>query len=180
MVRVARVLAVAALCVPWLAGCESWNKPPWWNKPAEPAAEAAPPPAEAPVPETTGSVVGPPVAPVPGWHLRSRPDRVNRPVGRRGGGAAARTVHAEPGVTSGKQDREPRFFGLVTLGCEVAMTGIAELTLGGATGKLRRKFGRSSGDLFSADLVTADGRFLAANKEGRDGPFWGIRGRLSL
>jgi tetratricopeptide (TPR) repeat protein len=65
MVRVARVLAVAALCAPWLAGCESWNKPPWWNKPPEPAAEAAPPPAEAPVPETTGSVAGPPVAPVP-------------------------------------------------------------------------------------------------------------------
>jgi len=71
--RVARVLAVAALCVPWLAGCESWNKPPWWNKPAEPAAEAAPPSAEAPPPaaellppETTGSVPHPPINPLPG------------------------------------------------------------------------------------------------------------------
>jgi tetratricopeptide (TPR) repeat protein len=61
-VRVARLLAVAALCAPWLAGCESWNKAPWWKP--EPAAEAAPPPAEAPAPETTGTVAGPPVRPV--------------------------------------------------------------------------------------------------------------------
>jgi tetratricopeptide (TPR) repeat protein len=63
-VRVARVLAVAALCAPWLAGCESWNKPPWWNKPPEPAAEAAPL-VEAPPPEVTGTV-DPPVTPLPG------------------------------------------------------------------------------------------------------------------
>jgi len=64
--RVARVLAVAALCAPWLAGCESWNKPPWWNRPTEPSQSEAVPPAEAPVPETTGTVAGPPVGPVPG------------------------------------------------------------------------------------------------------------------
>jgi tetratricopeptide (TPR) repeat protein len=69
--RVARVLAVAALCAPWLAGCESWKSPSeWWNKPTEPQAEAAPPadappPAEAPVPETTGSIAAPPETPVP-------------------------------------------------------------------------------------------------------------------
>jgi tetratricopeptide (TPR) repeat protein len=62
-VRVARVLAVAALCAPWLAGCESWNKPVWWNQPPEPAA-AAPAP-EAPPPEITGTV-DPPVSPAPG------------------------------------------------------------------------------------------------------------------
>ena len=64
-VRVARVLVVAALCAPWLAGCESWNKPPWWNNSPEPQAEAAPPPAEAPVPETTGSVAVVPGSVVP-------------------------------------------------------------------------------------------------------------------
>jgi Flp pilus assembly protein TadD len=55
---------VAALCAPWLAGCESWNQPTWWNKPPEPAVEAAPPP-EAPPPEITGTV-DPPVSPAPG------------------------------------------------------------------------------------------------------------------
>jgi tetratricopeptide (TPR) repeat protein len=65
-VRVARVLAVAALCAPWLAGCEGFNKPPaWWNKPPEPAVEAAPPPAVAPAPEITGTV-DPPVQAIPG------------------------------------------------------------------------------------------------------------------
>src|SRR5215467_11372644 len=63
-IRVTRVLAVAVLCVPWLAGCESWNKSAWWNKPPEPAAEAAPP-AEAPPPEVTGTV-DPLVTPLPG------------------------------------------------------------------------------------------------------------------
>jgi len=64
-VRVARVLAVAALCAPWLAGCESWKAPAWWNKPPEPAVEAAPPLVEAPPPEITGTV-DPPVTPLPG------------------------------------------------------------------------------------------------------------------
>jgi Flp pilus assembly protein TadD len=71
-VRVARVLAVAALCAPWLAGCESWNKPPWWNKPAEPAVEAVPA-AEAPPPEITGTV-DPPVSPAPGVTAQTRGD----------------------------------------------------------------------------------------------------------
>jgi len=63
-VRVARVLAVAALCAPWLAACESWNKPPWWNNQPAPAVEAVPA-VEAPVPEITGTV-DPPVSPAPG------------------------------------------------------------------------------------------------------------------
>jgi tetratricopeptide (TPR) repeat protein len=62
LVRVARVLAVAALCAPWLAGCESWKAPAWWSNP--PAVEAAPA-VEAPPPEITGAV-DPPVNPAPG------------------------------------------------------------------------------------------------------------------
>ena len=65
LVRVARVLAVAALCAPWLAGCESWKAPAWWNKPPEPAVEAAPLPADAPPPEVTGTI-DPPSVPLPG------------------------------------------------------------------------------------------------------------------
>jgi tetratricopeptide (TPR) repeat protein len=64
LVRVARVLAVAALCAPWLAGCESWKAPAWWSKPPEPAVEAVPA-VEAPPPEITGTV-DPPVSPAPG------------------------------------------------------------------------------------------------------------------
>jgi tetratricopeptide (TPR) repeat protein len=65
-VRVARVLAVAAFCAPWLAGCESGNNlPAWWNKPPEPAVEAAPPPVVVSTPEITGTV-DPPVQAQPG------------------------------------------------------------------------------------------------------------------
>ena len=63
-VRVARVFAVAALCAPWLAGCESWKAPAWWNKAPEPVVEAVPA-VEAPPPEITGTV-DPPVSPAPG------------------------------------------------------------------------------------------------------------------
>jgi tetratricopeptide (TPR) repeat protein len=81
-VRVARVLAVAALCAPWLAGCESATKAPgWWNKPLEtsqsevppPAADALPP-ADAPVPETTGSIEGRPASVLPGDTVELRGD----------------------------------------------------------------------------------------------------------
>src|ERR1051326_2744014 len=66
-VRVARVLAVAVLCAPWLAGCESANRAPaWWNNSPEPAVEAAPPPAPAPAPEITGAIPDPAVGPLPG------------------------------------------------------------------------------------------------------------------
>jgi tetratricopeptide (TPR) repeat protein len=73
-VRVARVLAVAALCAPWLSGCESWKAPAWWNT-AEPAMEAAPPPApELAIPDVTGTLSEPPVDPVPGTTPELRGD----------------------------------------------------------------------------------------------------------
>jgi tetratricopeptide (TPR) repeat protein len=79
--RVARVLAVAALCAPWLAGCESWNKAPaWWNATPEsaavvsPAVEPLPPVVETPGPETTGTIPHPPVDPIPGATPEMRGD----------------------------------------------------------------------------------------------------------
>jgi tetratricopeptide (TPR) repeat protein len=68
--RVARVLAVAALCA-WLAGCESWKAPAWWSKSPELQVEAPPPAADVPPPEapgieTTGAIPHPPIDPVPG------------------------------------------------------------------------------------------------------------------
>ena len=73
-VRVARVLAVAALCAPWLAGCESSKAPAWWSKSPESQVEAPPPAAEPPIPETTGAIPEPPVDPVPGATPEMRGD----------------------------------------------------------------------------------------------------------
>src|SRR5215207_10933842 len=70
-----------------------------------------------------------------------------------------RTTRAEGGATLGDIDRETQVFGLATPLGVVSKTGIAGLTLGGGIGWLRRKYGLSSDNLVSVDLVTADGRF---------------------
>jgi hypothetical protein len=86
------------------------------------------------------------------------------------------TARAEPGVTWGDLDRETQAFGLVTPGGIISTTGIAGLTLGGGVGWLVRKHGLSCDNLLSADLVTADGRFLTAGTTENADLFWGIRG----
>src|SRR5215212_9059820 len=87
-----------------------------------------------------------------------------------------RTTRAEGGATLGDIDRETQVFGLATPLGVVSETGIAGLTLGGGIGWLRRKYGLSSDNLVSVDLVTADGRFLTASEEENEDLFWGIRG----
>jgi FAD/FMN-containing dehydrogenase len=86
------------------------------------------------------------------------------------------TVRAEGGVTIGELDEETQKFGLATPMGVVSETGIAGLTLGGGIGWLRRKYGLSSDNLVSVDIVTADGRYLTASETENADLFWGIRG----
>ena len=86
------------------------------------------------------------------------------------------TVRAEGGVTIGELDEETQKFGLATPMGVVSETGIAGLTLGGGLGWLRRKYGLSSDNLVSVDIVTADGRYLTASETQNPDLFWGIRG----
>jgi FAD/FMN-containing dehydrogenase len=88
----------------------------------------------------------------------------------------ARTARAQAGVIWGELDRETQRFGLATPGGEVSETGIAGLTLSGGMGYLRRKHGLSCDNLISADVVTADGRFLKASADENPDLFWGLRG----
>lgn len=87
-----------------------------------------------------------------------------------------RTVRAEGGVTIGELDEETQKFGLATPMGVVSETGIAGLTLGGGIGWLCRKYGLSSDNLVSVDIVTADGRYLTASETENPDLFWGIRG----
>lgn len=88
----------------------------------------------------------------------------------------ARTARAQGGVTIAELDAATQQYGLATPMGVVSETGIAGLTLGGGIGWLRRKYGLSSDNLISAEVVTADGRILTASKTENPDLFWGIRG----
>ena len=88
----------------------------------------------------------------------------------------ARTVRAEGGCTWGAFNHATYAFGLATTGGIIASTGIAGLTLGGGIGYLTRAFGLSCDNLISADVVTADGRFLVASKKQNEDLFWALQG----
>jgi hypothetical protein len=89
---------------------------------------------------------------------------------------SARTARAEPGVKWIEFDHDTQAFGLATNGGTVSDTGIAGLTLGGGLGWLSSKYGLTVDNLLSADVVTADGRFLTASATENPDLFWGLRG----
>ena len=89
---------------------------------------------------------------------------------------AARTAKAQSGAKWIEFDHETQAFGLATTGGTASDTGIAGLTLGGGLGWLSSKHGLTVDNLLSADVVTADGRFLTANAKENQDLFWGLRG----
>ena len=89
---------------------------------------------------------------------------------------AARTAQAQPGAKWIDFDHETQAFGLATTGGTASDTGIAGLTLGGGLGWLSSKHGLTVDNLLSADVVTADGRFLTASAKENQDLFWGLRG----
>ena len=88
----------------------------------------------------------------------------------------AGTARAEAGTTWADFNHATHAFGLATPGGIVGSTGIAGLTLGGGIGYLARKHGLSCDNLLSADVVTADGKFLTANEDRNEDLFWALRG----
>jgi FAD/FMN-containing dehydrogenase len=86
------------------------------------------------------------------------------------------TARAEGGATWGDFNAATYPFGLATTGGIISTTGVGGLTLGGGIGYLTRGFGLSLDNLVSADVVTADGRFLVASERENADLFWALRG----
>jgi len=85
-------------------------------------------------------------------------------------------ARAQAGCLLGDVDRETQLHGLAAVLGFVSATGIAGLTLGGGFGYLSRRFGWTSDNVRSMDLVVADGRLVHASEDENPDLFWGLRG----
>jgi FAD/FMN-containing dehydrogenase len=86
------------------------------------------------------------------------------------------TARAGAGATWGDFNYATHAFGLATTGGIISTTGISGLTLGGGIGYLSRGVGLTIDNLISADVVTADGKFVTASEQQNEDLFWGLRG----
>jgi FAD/FMN-containing dehydrogenase len=87
-----------------------------------------------------------------------------------------RIAHAQAGCLLGDVDRETQLHGLAAVLGFVSNTGCAGLTLGGGFGYLSRRFGWTTDNLASIELVTADGHIVRASDSENADLFWGVRG----
>jgi hypothetical protein len=88
----------------------------------------------------------------------------------------SRTARAQAGCLLGDVDRETQLHGLAAVLGFVSATGVAGLTLGGGFGYLSRRFGWTSDNVRSMDLVIADGRIVRASEAENPDLFWALRG----
>jgi FAD/FMN-containing dehydrogenase len=88
----------------------------------------------------------------------------------------SRIARAQAGCLLGDVDRETQLHGLAAVLGFISNTGIAGLTLGGGFGYLTRRFGWTSDNVLSIELVTANGRVVRASEKENADLFWGLRG----
>ncbi len=86
-----------------------------------------------------------------------------------------RLAVVQPGLNWGGLDRATQAHALAVTGGIVSATGISGLTLGGGIGWLMRKYGLTADNLLSAELVTADRKFLRASAKENPELFWGLQ-----
>src|SRR4029079_1017890 len=87
-----------------------------------------------------------------------------------------KTARAQGGATWGAFNDATHEHGLATTGGIISTTGVGGLTLGGGIGYLSRGHGLSCDNLRAAEVVTADGRVLAATANENEDLFWALRG----
>ena len=89
---------------------------------------------------------------------------------------AERVARAQAGCLLGDVDTETQLHGLAAVLGFVSATGCAGLTLGGGFGYLTRRFGWTTDNLASVDLVTAAGQLIRASERENSDLFWGLCG----
>jgi FAD/FMN-containing dehydrogenase len=90
--------------------------------------------------------------------------------------AANKSAQVAGGAWIGDLDWESQQYGLATPMGRVSNTGVGGLTLGGGYGRLSRLHGLACDNLISADLITADAKFLHVSATENADLFWAIRG----
>ncbi len=89
---------------------------------------------------------------------------------------AARTVHVQGGAIWRDAHRELAPFGFAAAGAQFPRLGVAGHVLGGGHGWLSRRVGWASDTLRSAELITADGRYVRCSADEEPELFWAVRG----
>jgi len=90
--------------------------------------------------------------------------------------ARSRTAWVEAGATTGEFTKAAGEHGLAVGFGDAGSVGVGGITLGGGVGFLVRKYGLTIDSLLGAEIVTADGRFVAADAKTEPELFWAIRG----
>lgn len=85
-------------------------------------------------------------------------------------------VRVEGGAKLGDVDEETQKYGLAVPVGVVSATGIGGLSLHGGMGFLTRKYGLTSDNILSADIVTADGQVVTADDKNNSDLIWALRG----
>ena len=88
----------------------------------------------------------------------------------------AKTAWAETGLTAGEVTTVAAEHGLAIGFGDTGSVGIGGITTGGGVGYLVRKHGLTIDNVLAADVVTADGQLLRADKDTNPDLFWAIRG----
>ena len=88
----------------------------------------------------------------------------------------ARTARAEAGVLWEEVVLAAGEHGLAGLAGSSPDVGVVGYTLGGGLGWLARRYGLAANSVIAVELVTADGRFVRADRDTEPDLFWAVRG----